>query len=537
MINVIAILISAVFFLGCERIAFGPEQFASPDQLSDANRQANAPNPGSANETAGQGSGNQNSEDVSGDSNNPGGNDTQADQKPAGDQANSANDQVDSANPAEDSGTGSGVIKPVDQSTTTYDATNKPQPGKPAAPTGGQVDMSKVPAEFKAEDFSLSKKMNPTIYDFPIDYTTATSCLLSEKRDVSVYKTDDRGNKKWVTLSLCKRFYDLCLMEGSCVTGYNSCIEGRKCDTDINGKFYFLNYKGRGPNGAKFFTYNYEECPFGYGNSPNICLDIFHTVAADIRVYPIGTVIFVPIVVGTKLPDGTTHDGFFVVRDVGQKIKNRANGIARFDFFVGNNDWKNGNNPFGKLGLFNENSKIDFHVVYNASKKIVQLRRNYPKLPADERNRILESLMVSLKAMKQAVLDSSRPTANSNNLNGVPPSDGSVKPQAAPAPAKPAAVPGKPAVVPAKPTATPAKPVVVPAKPVAKPATVPAKPATPAKPVVVPAKPVAKPATVPAKPATPAKPVVVPAKPVAKPATVPAKPVTQAKPSANPPVK
>lgn len=54
------------------------------------------------------------------------------------------------------------------------------------------------------------------------------------------------------------------------------------------------------------------------------------TVAVDPKVFPRHSVLFIKETVGLKLPDGTTHDGYWYASDVGSAIKG-----ARIDLFTG----------------------------------------------------------------------------------------------------------------------------------------------------------------------------------------------------------
>ena len=56
----------------------------------------------------------------------------------------------------------------------------------------------------------------------------------------------------------------------------------------------------------------------------------FRTIAVDPSVIPLGTVLYIPELVGIKLPDGTTHDGYVLAHDTGQGILGN-----RIDVFVG----------------------------------------------------------------------------------------------------------------------------------------------------------------------------------------------------------
>lgn len=82
----------------------------------------------------------------------------------------------------------------------------------------------------------------------------------------------------------------------------------------------------------------------GYGVCNGISLSPYRTLAADIGkgkksdpkfksaggVVPLGTRVYILEFDGAKLPDGTTHDGWFVVNDTGGGIFG-----AHFDVFVG----------------------------------------------------------------------------------------------------------------------------------------------------------------------------------------------------------
>lgn len=82
----------------------------------------------------------------------------------------------------------------------------------------------------------------------------------------------------------------------------------------------------------------------GYGTQNGIPLDPFKTLAADLGrtkrsepkfkgqggLVPVGTKVFIEWFKGKKMPDGSIHDGWFVVNDTGGGIFG-----AHFDVFVG----------------------------------------------------------------------------------------------------------------------------------------------------------------------------------------------------------
>lgn len=167
------------------------------------------------------------------------------------------------------------------------------------------------------------------------------------------------NNKGQSLIQVCRTIYSACALQGACA------IEGRLFNV-TNGTVrltYFVEITNMG-------------CPYGKGVNM-ACLDPFHTVAADLNVHKPGDVIYVPKVRGLTLPDGKTHDGYFVVRDRGGAIKGRG----RFDFFAGFLSYRDPNNPFAALGLGDKRNRFEYVEVKGEAAKKVLAARNYPRLP------------------------------------------------------------------------------------------------------------------------------------------------------------
>ena len=129
--------------------------------------------------------------------------------------------------------------------------------------------------------------------------------------------------------------------------------EGAGVVRDQDGTFQGA-YTYQGPN--RFALSGKTNCPMGFGNRPDICLNPFRTLAAHMGSgYKRGDVIFVPQTVNMKYPlypnqpqsEWATHDGYWIVGDSGGKIVGRG----RFDFFSGSMDWRDPQNPLTKLGF------------------------------------------------------------------------------------------------------------------------------------------------------------------------------------------
>jgi 3D (Asp-Asp-Asp) domain-containing protein len=68
----------------------------------------------------------------------------------------------------------------------------------------------------------------------------------------------------------------------------------------------------------------------GQKDSLGCRLQPMRTVAVDPKVFPRHSVLFIKETVGLKMPDGSTHDGYWYASDVGGAIKG-----ARIDLFTG----------------------------------------------------------------------------------------------------------------------------------------------------------------------------------------------------------
>ena len=89
-----------------------------------------------------------------------------------------------------------------------------------------------------------------------------------------------------------------------------------------------------------------DKCTYGLGVD-YLCLLPYHTIAADLSEHKVNDIIFVPRTKGLILPDGSTHNGIFVVRDTGGAF--RGIGPQRVDFFIANES--DSSNVFKRAGF------------------------------------------------------------------------------------------------------------------------------------------------------------------------------------------
>ncbi len=185
-------------------------------------------------------------------------------------------------------------------------------------------------------DEEKTRLVTATIYYTP-DYSLSDSVQCEEKINLNIL-----DNKNKVTVySLCKKIVSSCRMQGSCIV-------------NIDNTAVLINYHKKQNNVVYFKKVNTADCPYGLGDSSDkvlsfktICLDPYKSVAADLSIYRLGDVIYMPDLVGIVLPSGQIHDGYLIVRDSGGNIK----GVGRFDFFTGFQGTSKKINPFARLGL------------------------------------------------------------------------------------------------------------------------------------------------------------------------------------------
>lgn len=220
-------------------------------------------------------------------------------------------------------------------------------------PQPPQQEEQRPPADIDPADFMKINDLLPTMY-----YTAEeekVSC--AGKYGTSTYTgteqsqiIDMSGN---VIATVCTRFYRVLLMEGSAI----------------------LRDRGQGRIGVNYSTkigeerryHRLERCILGEGVKRNLCLLPYHTLATDNDIHAIGDIVFIPSVVGLKLPDGTQHDGYFIVRDTGGAFN--GVGAQRVDMFTGlDPDY---DNAFQRAG-FNHRKPIAAYKIKGDSAEVVR---------------------------------------------------------------------------------------------------------------------------------------------------------------------
>lgn len=189
------------------------------------------------------------------------------------------------------------------------------------------------------EDLRKIPDLLPTTYYLAFESRTSCSGMY---RGVD-YKGDEVSEvltpNNEVLAQVCTRFLKVLMMEGSGV------LKDRGQGTVT------VNWAGNG----RFRVL--DRCTYGEGTK-DYCLLPFYTIAADLKVHKPGEILYVPAAKGLKLPDGTTHLGFFEVRDTGSAFV--GIGAQRVDLFIAEQD--DSNNVFRDAGFHHKNPTPAFRV-------------------------------------------------------------------------------------------------------------------------------------------------------------------------------
>lgn len=222
--------------------------------------------------------------------------------------------------------------------------------------------MSRPRKEYSRLSLEESKKlMTPTTYSISTFNLDTMSCQSTKKMK------DVKGNTYF---TVCSEVYYDCQMEGTCVIKKGGVKHMMHVDDVIEGE-------------RRFIEQNDTTCIYGRGARRDkvkgykaMCLDPFYSVAADLTIYNLGDVIYVPAASGMILPDGSVHAGYFIVRDTGGAIK----GYGRFDFF-GGFKLAASLNPLKQVGFSDKGTNVPYYVMTGPEAANFLILRNFPLLP------------------------------------------------------------------------------------------------------------------------------------------------------------
>jgi 3D (Asp-Asp-Asp) domain-containing protein len=210
-----------------------------------------------------------------------------------------------------------------------------------------------TPDDVDERDMSQIADLLPTMYYTPREDGVNCKGRYGKRRFNGNERTKLISPQGKVLATVCSRFAYTLLMEGSAILRDRG--DGEKA----------VNYGGKIKGSARY--YYLDRCKYGEGIRRDLCLLPYHTIAADNKVHKVNEIIFVPAAKGIKLPDGSIHDGFFIVRDTGGAF----NGIGsqRVDMFTGTDpDFQN---AFQKAG-FHHKRPLDAFKIKGDSAEVVR---------------------------------------------------------------------------------------------------------------------------------------------------------------------
>lgn len=198
--------------------------------------------------------------------------------------------------------------------------------------------------------------ITPTVYYFPVINEDKIRC--KEGYDKSLH--DPRGK---VLIDICASSAAVCAEQGTCAIIKKNIMHSFNIWDRVRGQDRYIEMSG-------------TSCLYGFGVN-DYCLDPFYTIAADLSIYKVGDVIFIPAIVGLILPNGSAHNGYFIVRDRGDGISGRG----RFDFYSGFFGWNDNSNPFKKIGLADIKTHLPYIKIVGEKAREILKERSYPSLP------------------------------------------------------------------------------------------------------------------------------------------------------------
>jgi 3D (Asp-Asp-Asp) domain-containing protein len=192
------------------------------------------------------------------------------------------------------------VKKPKGGGGVSHPAPAEPSPDGGRAPQGARPDSPQDP----------NAVFRNTYYDFPREGPGEKALTLYDARCSPI-------------APVTRQFHDDVCVQGSgrIASGATVSFAKRDCECASNCP--------RTGQRICFDKLDPARFPHGRGAS-GTAITPLRTVAVDSAVIPLGTVIFVPELVGLPMPDGTRHDGCFIAEDRGIKVMGR-----QIDVFTG----------------------------------------------------------------------------------------------------------------------------------------------------------------------------------------------------------
>lgn len=215
--------------------------------------------------------------------------------------------------------------------------------------------LPQAPMQMNRREFVQIAPLLPTMYYVPKESNVSCEGRYGGTNFSGREKSEVKDPQGVSIATVCTRFYRHLLMEGTAIL------------SDRGQGEIAVNYGGIIAGERRY--HRLGRCVFGEGIKRDLCLLPYHTIAADNKVHKVGEIVFIPKAEGLALPDGTIHDGFFIVRDTGGAFN--GVGAQRVDLFTGlDPDY---NNVFLKAG-FNHTRPMDAYKVQGESAEFIKKR-------------------------------------------------------------------------------------------------------------------------------------------------------------------
>jgi len=145
--------------------------------------------------------------------------------------------------------------------------------------------------------------------------------------DHGVYRTLDESSAEWRSE---ERTEPLRTREGRVIAHVGARFR-RQLDVEGSARLRdgrVVNVEGMFEGQSRFLVI--EHAPFGVG-APGYKLVPYRTVSVDPKRIALGTVLFIPVLVGVRLPSGEFHDGFCFAHDTHEGAADSIGIFAGFD--------------------------------------------------------------------------------------------------------------------------------------------------------------------------------------------------------------
>lgn len=228
-------------------------------------------------------------------------------------------------------------------------------PAATQPPTRQTPPIEVDPVGVDPKDIVKIADLLPTMYYVPQEKTVGCSGSYGGNSYNGSEKTSVLNLKGVSIAVVCTRFYRFLLMEGTAILKNRGAGE------------IAVNYGGKVNGQNRYHVLG--RCILGEGVRRDLCLLPYHTIAADNKVHKIGDIIYVPKAEGLRLPDGSIHNGYFIVRDTGGAF----NGVGdqRVDLFTGlDPDY---DNVFSRAGFHHKKPMQAFKITGDSATHIKQL--------------------------------------------------------------------------------------------------------------------------------------------------------------------